>query len=169
MLRISIAIAALTALAACGGDSEPVITTPTKTTASYPSLQGLWTGSQMWLTQFNRTRDNYNGSYACPGQLTITHDTSRSSFSGFAVVSQPCPPLSFDLTGTIDAARAVHVTTAGPRPGDGTCPQFPVSTYTGSLVGNTLSLRAAAAVNCPGALEGQYTFNIILTAYKSAS
>ncbi len=161
-------IAALMSLAACGGDSESP-TTPSQPSASYPSMQGLWTNSQMWLTQFNRTRDNFNGSYTCPGQLTITHDTSRPGFSGFAVVSQPCPPLSFDLTGTISADRAVRITMAGPRPGAGSCPQFPSSTYTGSLVGSTLSLRAGATVACPGELEGEYTFSIIVTAYKSAS
>jgi hypothetical protein len=159
------ALALLLPLAACGGDDS----SPTRgtTTPTYVSMQGLWSGT--WLTQYNRTRDNYNGDYSCPGQLTINHDPSRASFTGFAVVSEPCPPLSFDLTGSIDASKGVRVQMAGPRPGSGTCPQFPVSTYTGSLVGNTLSLRANATVNCPGEFEGEYTFNIILTAYKSAS
>jgi hypothetical protein len=164
--KVATTLAVLLPLVACGGDSESP-TGATGTPASYTSMAGLWNGT--WLTQYNRTRDNYNGSYQCPGQLTITHDATKASFSGFAVVSAPCPPLSFNLTGSIDANKAVRITMAGPRPGSGTCPQFPASTYTGSLVGNTLSVRAAATVNCPGELEGDYDFNIILTAYKSAS
>ena len=168
MLKKSIAVVALATLAACGdGDSD----SPTRSTppATFTSMQGLWTSSQMWLTQFNRTHDNFNGSYTCPGNLTINHDPASSTFSGFAVVAAPCPPLSFDLTGSIDASRGVRITMRGPRPGAGSCPQFPSSTYTGSYVGNTLSIRASATVLCPGPGDGEHTFNIILTANKSVS
>lgn len=157
--RTTTALGLALGLAACGGDSG---TTPQPI---YSSLQGLWNAG--WVTQYNRTRDNYDGSYSCPGSLTINHDPAKSSFSGFAVVAAPCPPLSFELTGTIDATDAVRITMAGPRPGSGTCPQFPVSPYSGSLVNSTLSLRASASVSCPGALEGNYDFSMLLTARKN--
>ncbi len=163
MLKTLATAAVLLALAACGSDSS----TSASAVPSYPSLQGVWYAN--WTTQYNRTRDNYNGSYQCPGQLTINHDPRKSTFTGFAVVSQPCPPLSFDLSGTIDSSKGVHITMAGPRPGAGTCPQFPVSGYTGSLVDPALSLRANATVNCPGTLEGEYTFSILLSARKTSS
>lgn len=165
MLKKTMAALALLAAMACGSDGPTESTPPPP--VNYPSLGGLFTGSQMWLTQFNRTRDGYNGSYTCPGNLTITHETNSPTFSGFAVVAAPCPPVSFDLSGTVDAAGGVRVTTRGPRPGAGTCPQLPVSTYTGTFVRNTLSLRTSANVVCPGDLEGEYTFNIIVTAFKS--
>src|SRR6266481_1373573 len=48
-----------------------------------------------------------------------------------------------------------------PRPGAGTCPLPPPSTYTGLFANNTISARTQVKVECPGELEGEYTFNQI--------
>jgi hypothetical protein len=154
-------LAALLLLAACGGNdgnvnvpSDPV-----------PSLQGTYSGAN-WLTQFNRTRDGYAGSWNCSGNMTITQEPGSDKFSGFAVVGSPCPAESFELTGSVTTGGAVTIVTRGPRPGAGTCPLPPPSTYTGLFQGNTLSARTQVKVNCPGTDEGEYTFNEIITARK---
>jgi hypothetical protein len=150
----------------CSDDDDGVVRpTPTEP-APTASLAGRWSSSTMWLTQFTRTRDGYNGSYTCSGSMTITHAPGTRTFSGFAVVGTPCPANSFDLSGTIDAVGAVSIQMGAPRPGAGPCPQPPVSTYNGLVQGNTMSARAQARVVCPGEFEGEHMFNFILNAQR---
>lgn len=155
------AAAALLLLAACGSNDSNV-NVPTD---PLPNLQGTYSGTN-WLTQFNRTRDGYAGSWNCSGSMTITQEPGSDKFSGFAVVGSPCPAESFEVTGSVTAGGAVTILTRGPRPGAGSCPLPPPSTYTGLFQGNTLSARTQVKVSCPGELEGEYTFNQIITARK---
>ena len=150
---------ALLLLAACGSDS------PTTPPVPVPNLAGTYS-SAVWLTQFNRTHDGYSGSWSCSGSMTLAQEPGSSNFSGFAVVGAPCPGVSFDLTGTVTPGGAVTILTRGPRPGAGTCPLPPPSTYTGTMTGNTLSARTTVKVDCPGPGEGEYTFNQIVTARR---
>jgi hypothetical protein len=157
------AAAALLLLAACGGSSDsPANVDPP---VSVPTVSGTYAGTN-WLTQFNRTRDGYAGSWNCSGSMTLAQEPGSDKFSGFAVVGSPCPAESFELAGSITAGGAVTITTRGPRPGAGTCPLPPPSTYTGLFQGGLLSARTQVKVNCPGELEGEYTFNQIITARR---
>jgi len=157
------AVAALLLLAACGSDSTPPVTVVPE--VPVPSLTGTYQGTN-WLTQFNRTRDSYAGSWNCSGSMTITQEPGSDKFTGFAVVGSPCPAESFDLTGSVTPGGAVTILTRGPKPGAGTCPLPPPSTYTGLFANNTISARTQVKVECPGELEGEYTFNQIITARK---
>jgi hypothetical protein len=130
-----------------------------------PNLSGTYSGTS-WLTQFNRTRDGYAGSWNCSGSMTLAQEPGSDRFTGFAVVGAPCPAESFELTGTITLGGAVTITTRGPRPGAGTCPLPPPSQYTGVFQNGLLSARTQVKVQCPGDLEGEYTFNQIITARK---
>jgi len=143
------AVAALLLLAACGSNDGDV-SGPTPPAQSVPNVSGTFS-STIWLTQFNRTRDGYAGS---------------DKFNGFAVVGTPCPAVSFELAGTVTPGGAVTIVTRGPQPGAGTCPLPPPSTYTGLFQNNLLSARTQVKVQCPGELEGEYTFNQIITARK---
>ena len=162
MVVVALAVGAL----ACGGDDG--ITTPNPTPgAESPNIGGRWSSSQMWLTQFYRTRDGYNGSWTCSGNLTITQSPGARTFTGFAVVGAPCPATSFDLSGTIEANGGMTMAMSGPRPGAGTCPQPPVASYVGTYDGRIISVRSQVQLNCPGELEGPHTFNQIVTANRN--
>ena len=158
------AVAALLLLAACGDDK---ITTPTPPTEPPPSIAGSY--STQWLTQFIRPHDGYSGSWTCSGNLTIVQSPGASSFTGFGVVSAPCPAVSFDLVGKVQVGGAISFDTGGPKAGAGPCPAPPVSTYTGTLSkdGRQMSARSTKTLNCPGEGEGEYQFNQIVTAYKN--
>ena len=158
------ALSALLLLAACGGDK---ITTPSQPSEPLPSIAGSY--STQWLTQFIRPHDGYSGSWTCSGNLTIVQSPGASSFTGFGVVSAPCPAVSFDLVGKVQAGGAITFDTGGPRAGAGPCPAPPVSTYTGTLSkdGRQMSARSTKTLNCPGEGEGEYQFNQIVTAYKN--
>ena len=80
------ALTALLVLAACNSDS-PVPTVPE---VPVPSLTGTYQSTN-WLTQFNRTRDAYAGSWNCSGSMTIAQEPGSDKFTGFAVVGPPCP------------------------------------------------------------------------------
>ena len=155
------AAVALLLLAACGSNDGSV----NAPTDPVPSLQGTYAGTN-WLTQFNRTRDGYAGSWNCSGSMTLTQEPGSDKFTGFAVVGSPCPAESFELTGSVTTGGAVTIQTRGPRPGAGTCPLPPPSTYEGLFQDNTLSARTQVKVTCRGADEGEYTFNEIITARK---
>jgi hypothetical protein len=154
--------AAVLLLSACGGDDGP--TTPSGPPP--PNVAGTYVGYPMWVTQYNRTHDGYNGSFSCPGSLTIAQVPGSTAISGFAVVSSPCPPLSFELTGTVQAGGAITFFTQGPRPPGGPCPTPGRTTFNG-VVGDTLSARGTVMVECPGAGEGEYRFDQIVTAWKN--
>ena len=165
MMKIKrlMAVAAVVMLAACGDDGGTGATPVTRAPAF--NLSGRWSHYAMWLTQFNRTADGYNGSYTCSGTMTIVQDASSSSFTGFAVVGAPCAPVSFDLSGNVDRAGGVTLNMRGPRPGAGPCPQGPESRYTGLVNGGSISARGAYTVACGE--EGEYQFNVILSATRS--
>ena len=158
------ALSALLLLAACGDDK---ITTPTQPPEPLPSIAGSY--STQWLTQFIRPHDGYSGSWTCSGNLTIVQSPGASSFTGFGVVSAPCPAVSFDLVGKVQAGGAISFDTGGPRAGAGPCPAPPVSTYTGTLSKDArqISARSTKTLNCPGEGEGEYDFTQIVTAYKN--
>jgi len=158
------ALSALLLLAACGDDK---ITTPTQPTEPLPGIAGSY--STQWLTQFVRPHDGYSGSWTCSGNLTIVQSPGASSFTGFGVVSAPCPAVSFDLVGRVQVGGAISFDTGGPKAGAGPCPAPPVSTYTGTLSkdGRQMSARSTKTLNCPGEGEGEYDFTQIVTAYKS--
>jgi hypothetical protein len=125
----------------------------------------------MWTTQFKRTHDGYSGSFECEGSMTIVQAPGSSSFTGFAVVAGPsgyygCPPMSFSLTGTVQAGGAISIVTRGPQPRLGPCPAPAESTFTGVIGRETLSARGSVTVNCPGAGEGEYRFDQIISADK---
>ena len=154
------AVAALLLLAACGDDKK--VTTPE---LPVPSMSGNYPSTN-WLTQFVRTRDGYAGSWNCSGSMTLVQEPGSDKFTGFAVVGSPCPAVSFDVAGSVTSGGAVTIVTRGPKPGAGTCPLPPPSTYTGLFQNNQLSARTQVKVDCPGELEGEYTFNQIITARK---
>jgi hypothetical protein len=150
----------LLVLVGCGGDS------PTAPTVPVPGVAGRYEAWNMWQVQFFRTRDGFTGSFYCSGSLTLAQ--SGAKLTGFVVVSAPCPPLSFDLTGAVTVDGSVSFTSGGPRPPEGQCP-FPVgASYSGVVAGTQISLRATANLDCPGPGEGPHRFDYIITAYKSS-
>ncbi|HEY7510716.1 MAG TPA: hypothetical protein VIG50_10715 [Vicinamibacteria bacterium] len=161
-IAAALAFAALALLSACDSDSNRGPSTPTE---PVPNLTGTYQGTN-WLTQFQRTRDGYSGSWNCSGSMTLVQEPNSAKFSGFAVVGSPCPAVSFELTGSVTPGGSVTILTRGPRPGAGTCPLPPPSTYTGLFQGNTISARTQVKLDCPGDLEGEYTFNQIITARR---
>lgn len=157
-----LAVAALLLLAACDSDDNSSPVTPTE---PVPTVSGTYQGTN-WLTQFNRTRDGYAGSWNCSGSMTLTQEPGSNQFTGFAVVGAPCPAVSFELAGSITPGGGVTLVTRGPKPGAGTCPLPPPSSYSGQFQNNTISARTQVTVDCPGELEGEYTFNQIITARR---
>ncbi len=147
-------------LAGCGSDS------PTAPSVPIPSVAGRYEAWNMWQVQFFRTRDGFTGSFYCSGSVTLAQ--SGAQVTGFAVVGEPCPPSSFDLTGTVTADRSLSLTTSGPRPPEGQCPSPVSASYAGVVAGNQVSLHAAANLDCPGPGEGPHRFDYIITAYKSS-
>lgn len=150
------ALLALVVLAGCGSDS------PT-TVSSLPNVAGTYNAYNMWLVQFRRFHDGYSGSFNCSGSVTIVQSRA-GQLSGFAVVSAPCPQLSFDLTGSVAPGGSVTFTTGGPRPAVGQCPAALDTTYTGLVSDKVLSARSSADIFCPGPGEGQHHFDYVLTA-----
>jgi len=160
--RIALALVAAS-VAACGGSDSP--TTPT---ASYPSVDGSY--NAVWTTQYNRTVDGYNGAFTCYGSLTLTQEQNSPAIKGFAVVSSNCPPLSFDLSGSVTPGGEISFRTGGPKPAGGPCPAPPAADYSGSFTmsGSNLSIsvRGVTAVNCPGEQEGEYKFTQLISAQR---
>jgi len=149
------------ALAACNGESP---TTPSPVVV--PSVAGRYEAWNMWQVQFYRMSDGFTGSFYCPGSLTLAQSGSR--LTGFAVVSDPCPPLSFELSGSVTADRGVSFTSSGPRPAQGQCPAPTGAAYGGVATGSQISLRATVNLECPGPGEGPHRFDYIITGYKQS-
>ena len=147
---------ALVLLAGCGSDSPTTVT-------NLPNVAGTYTGYNIWLVQFKRTSDGYSGAFNCNGSVTIVQSRA-GQLSGFAVVSSPCPPLSFDLSGGVGPDGSVTFTTGGPRPSVGQCPAAVAATYAGLVSDKVLSARSSAYIFCPGPGEGPHHFDYILTA-----
>lgn len=147
--------------AGCGKESPTVPVVP------IPSIAGRYEGYQMWQTQFVRLSDGYNGSWTCPGQVTIVHTQDSRAFTGFATVEAPCRAESFDVTGTVDQGGVVTFTTGAPRAGAGPCPPPPPFSYSGIVTGQqpqTLSARGSVTMACRA--EGDYQFTLIVDGYK---
>jgi len=161
--RLAIALVA-GSLAACGNSDSS-----TSPTSSYPSVDGTY--SAVWTTQYNRTVDGYSGAFTCYGSLTLTQEENSPAIKGFAVVSSNCPPLSFDLTGSVTPGGQISFRTGGPKPAGGPCPAPPATDYTGSFVmvgtsTQSISVRGVTSVNCPGDLEGEYKFTQLVSAQR---
>jgi hypothetical protein len=150
----------LLVLAACGGDN------PVAPTVPVPVVAGRYEAWNMWQVQFFRTRDGFTGSFYCAGSLTLSQ--SRDRLTGFAVVGDPCPPASFDLSGSVTVDGGLSFTTGGPRPSVGQCPSPVAASYSGVASGSQISLHATANLDCPGPGEGPHRFDYIITAYKSS-
>ena len=150
----------LLTLVACGGDN------PTAPSVPVPSVAGRYEAWNMWQVQFLRARDGFTGSFYCSGSVTLAQSGAR--LTGFAVVGDPCPPLSFELTGSVTVDRGVSLTTSGPRPAEGQCPAPVGASYSGLAPETQISLHATANLDCPGPGEGPHRFDYIITAYKSS-
>ena len=157
-LRVAVLLPVL-AIAACGDDKP---NSPTPAPSTTPTITGTWTTSM--LVQFRREHDGYAGSFACPGQMTLTQ--TGSTVQGFVVVNPPCGASSFEVTGTVQPNSDVTLTGAGPRPGAGQCPAPTALNYEGLLTATQVSVRASTTLNCPGAGEGVHRFDYILTGSK---
>jgi len=106
----ALALTSLLLIAACGDDK---VTSPTPPPEPLPNIAGQY--STQWLTQFIRPHDGYSGSWTCSGSLTIVQSPGASSFTGFGVVTAPCPAVSFDLVGKVQVGGAISFDTGGPR------------------------------------------------------
>lgn len=151
------ALLALVLLAGCGSDS------PTTIVANLPNVAGTYTGYNIWLVQFRRFHDGYSGAFNCNGSVTIVQSRA-GQLSGFAVISAPCPPLSFDLAGSVASDGSVTFKTGGPRPSVGQCPAALDTVYAGLVSDKVLSARSSTDIFCPGPGEGQHHFDYVLTA-----
>jgi len=156
---------ALLTLCGCGGDP------PTSGTPALPNVAGTYAGYEVWLVQFFRNHDGFDGSFHCNGSITLVQSPT-GALSGFVVVDQPCPPASFELSGSVRADGSLTFTTGSPRPYEGQCPSAPGVTYAG-VVGrlsgsemSELSARGSANVFCPGPGEGDHRFDYIFRGYR---
>src|SRR5258706_12016051 len=113
----ALVLLALVFLAGCGSDSPTAVT-------NLPNVAGTYSGYNIWLVQFKRTSDGYSGAFNCNGSVTLVQ-SHTGQLSGFAVVSSPCPPLSFDLSGGVGPDGSVTFTTGGPNPAGGPGPAAP--------------------------------------------
>jgi hypothetical protein len=155
------AIAIVLVMAGCDDDG-----TTTPTPVHVPSVAGRYEAWNMWHLQFYRMNDGLTGSFYCPGSLTLAQSGSR--LTGFAVVSDPCPPSSFELSGSVTVDRGVSFTSSGPRPPEGQCPAPSAAAYSGVATETQISLRATVNLECPGPGEGPHRFDYIIVAYKQS-
>lgn len=165
------------ALAACGSDSPsdptsqpPPAPVPTPQ-LSLPNIAGTYSASNMWLVQFERLSDGWHSSYNCTGTLTLSQGAAAAgvaSVTGFGVVGSPCVPISFQLSGTVEANGTLTLRGDGPRPPECEAPR--ASTYQGVVSGRTLSARSTETVmvNCAGAVEGAHRLDYIITGLKTS-
>jgi hypothetical protein len=161
-----LALPMLLVLAACGDDPSS-ISDPTPTpVANVPNVQGTWSAN--WLVQFVRAEDGYTGSWNCPGSFTLTQTSAggaAGALSGFGSVTGNCPPMSFDVRGSVQSNGAIVFTTGGPKSGAGPCPAPPETmNYSGLVQNNSISVRATNTLQCGS--EGPYRFEFILTGSK---
>jgi hypothetical protein len=165
MKKLSVAAALLALFTACGDDDT--VTGPNGS-AFAPNIAGTYSSSQLWLIQVVRTNDNFTKSFTCQGSLTLSQSSvagGSANVSGFAVVGAPCPPLSFPLAGNVRSDGTITFTTGGPRPPEGPCPPADGAEYSGLANGTSLSVRAAAVVQCPE--FGEHRFSYIVSARKT--
>src|SRR5258706_13290713 len=142
----ALVLLALVFLAGCGSDSPTAVT-------NLPNVAGTYSGYNIWLVQFKRTSDGYSGAFNCNGSVTIVQSRS-GQLSGFAVVSSPCPPLSFDLSGGVGPDGSVTFTTGGPPAPGGPGPAAPAPRVAGLVSGKGLPPPAEPATLCPRPATG---------------
>jgi len=152
---------------ACGDSEETPSTGPSS--GAIPQVAGIYTGSSFWVHQVLRTSDGFMKSFTCSGSLTLTQrpgiSGSSDQIQGFAVVSSPCPPISFDLSGSVAGDGSIQFVSGGPKPPEGPCPAAPTVTYTGGIFDRRLNVRGSATVTCPE--FGEHKFTYIISAFKS--
>lgn len=164
-MREVLLVGVLLLTSACGSSSRPTAPTPEPTPAPTPppEVAGQYRGFPFWTLQVLRTSDNFQTSFTCQGSMTITQQPGSATIGGFVVVtSPPCEPVSFNLTGTVQAGGAVTFTTNGPRPPQGPCPGGQNIEYTGTFTNNNrlLSARGVTRVQCPEFGEHVFTYLI---------
>jgi hypothetical protein len=173
---LALALASAFALGACGGDSDngstPTGNTPTTNTGTgtVPQVAGVYSNSQLWVHQVLRTSDGFITSFTCSGSITLTQRPGSTSgrgdtITGFAVVGSPCPPVSFDLSGSVAADGSISFVSGGPKPPQGPCPPAANVPYSGGVFGRQINLRGSAVVTCPE--FGEHRFTYIISAFKS--
>ncbi len=156
-------VLALAGLTACGGDS---LTTPT----NIPDVAGKYQGWPTWTVQWLRSHDSATGTFTCDGSLTLSQGpsfTGGATLTGFVVVGAPCPPQSFELTGSVTADGSISFRTSGPKPPEGQCPAAADVQFSGIVHGHELSARGTANIDCPGPGEGPQRMDYILSAYRN--
>jgi hypothetical protein len=161
-VTLAVALSAAGLLTACG--DEAVISAPTP---QVPAIAGIYSAFRPWVHQVYRVSDGFITSFSCSGSITLAQQpsgTGIATVTGFAVVGAPCPPLSFDLAGTVTADGAVRFISGGPKPPEGPCPGGANVEYTGAVTGRTLSARGVTTVQCPE--YGEHRFTYIFTASR---
>ena len=151
-------------LAACGGDSDPITSSPPP-----PDVAGPY--SLQWTLQVLRKSDGFQKAFTCYGQMTLVQGTAAASvapLSGFAVVSSGCAPESSDLNGSISSGGAIEFNTNGPKPPEGPCPGGKNVHFSGQLTTsgsrNVVSARGVTTVTCPQ--YGEHEFTYLISASK---
>jgi hypothetical protein len=165
---VAVVVAGAMWAGACG-DSDTDTVTGFNSKDNVPQVAGIYTGSSFWVHQVLRTSDGFMKSFTCSGSLTLTQRRGTSDradqITGFAVVSSPCPPVSFDLTGTVASDGSITFVTGGPKPPEGPCPAAQNVSYSGGVFDRRLNVRGSATVMCPE--FGEHKFTYIVTAVKS--
>ena len=153
---------------ACGSDNpssnpSPVpapTPAPTPAPAPAPDVSGRYSG--LLTLQVLRSSDNFQTSFNCSAQMTVTQSPGSSATAGFWLTSSPCEPVTFDTAGTVQSGGATTIHTNGPRPPQGPCPGGKDMDFSGIFTTTgtrALSARATTKVQC-GDL-GEHTFTYI--------
>jgi hypothetical protein len=153
-----LALAALSlGLVACGTDAPQDV----------PQVAGTYTAT--WTLQVLRRSDGFQTQFSCPGRLTFSEGAAAGGvipISGFAVVTPPCAPESYNLNGTLGDGGTIDFTTGGPPPTQGPCPGGRNVHFSGQLErasgALSLSARGAIEVQCPD--FGSHLFTYLLSA-----
>ncbi len=167
MKRGVLALSVLFAVACgSGGTTETVNPSPTPAPAPAPApppspdVSGRYTGT---LTlQVLRASDNFQTSFNCSAQMTVTQSPGTAALGGFFVSSAPCEPVSFDVSGNVQAGGATALHTNAPRPPQGPCPGGKDVDFSGIFTTTgtrSLSARGTTKVQCPD--FGEHTFTYI--------
>lgn len=146
------------ALAACGGGPTEPIVPP-------PDVAGTYYAT--WTLQVLRKSDGFQKEFYCSGRVTLQQASASgetSRLSGFAVVTAPCAPESYSLTGTVTTGGTVRFTTDGPRPPEGPCPGGSAVPFSGQITSEDqwriLAVRGVTTVTCPQFGEHEFTYLI---------
>ena len=163
-----LALISVLALTGCGDDDVVPTVPPPPTPPPIANFAGTYANSQLWLVTFVRASDGWQSSYTCPGTMTLSQGAQSGTsapLTGFAVVNQPCPPTTFQLTGTVNGDGSMTLTTDGPRPLG--CPSK-LANYSGQFSGRQVSARATTSIECSGETVGTHRFDYVITAFKNS-